>query len=409
MNELETRAMFAGYHPASADGAVKPPLQPSSTFVFPTAEEGAAMMAAAYGLPTGLEPDVSPKGHIYSRLTNPTIDVAEARLAAWDESEDAAFFSTGMAAITTAILAGTGPNRPLWFCSPLYGGTEHFIREILPTMGVTVREIEHLDELETKAAEWNELPGVLYIETPANPTMQLHRMRTAVEFAKRHRTEEHPVWTYVDNTYLGPILQRPISMGVDLLLYSATKYLGGHSDLVAGAASGSKDLMAGVKAYRTFLGGMIDSWTAWLLSRSMETLHVRVDRQQENCKQIAAFLRKHPAVLKLQSAWPEDLAQSEQDIAEEQMNGGGAMLAITVNGGREGAFRVLNRLKLFQLAVSLGSSESLAEHPASMTHVAVPDEVKKKFGISEGLIRLSIGLEHSSDLIKDLNQALNAS
>ena len=409
MNELETRAMFAGYHPASGDGAVKPAMQPSSTFVFPTAEAGAAMMAAAYGLPTGLEPNSPPQGHIYSRLTNPTVDVAEARLAAWDEAEDAAFFSTGMAAITTAILAGTGPNRPLWFCSPLYGGTEHFVREILPTMGVTVRELESLDELEAKAAELKEIPGVIYMETPANPTMQLHRMRTAVEFAHRHRTEEHPVWTYVDNTYLGPILQRPLELGVDLLLYSATKYLGGHSDLVAGAASGNKELMGGVKAYRTFLGGMIDSWTAWMLSRSMETLHVRVERQQENCKHVADFLRVHPAIDLLQSAWNEDLPAADQAIAAEQMTGGGAMLAITVRGGREGAFRVLNRLKTFQLAVSLGSSESLAQHPASMTHVAVPDEVKQKFGISEGLIRLSIGLENPKDLIQDLDQALEGS
>jgi len=167
--------------------------------------------------------------------------------------------------------------------------------------------------------------------------------------------------------------------------------------------------MGGVKAYRTFLGGMIDSWTAWMLCRSMETLHVRVERQQENCKHVADFLRVHPAIELLQSAWNEDLPAADQAIAAEQMTGGGAMLAITVRGGREGAFRVLNRLKTFQLAVSLGSSESLAQHPASMTHVAVPDEVKQKFGISEGLIRLSIGLENPKDLIQDLDQALEGS
>jgi len=405
MQELETRAMFAGYHPSDGDGAVKPPIQPSSTFVFPDAQTGADMMAAAYGL----SPDQPAKeGHIYSRLSNPTIDVAEKRLAAWDDSESAAFFSTGMAAISTALLAWSSPDRPVWFCPPLYGGTDHFLRSILPSMGVTVRELPNLNALDTTREAYDEIPGIIYIETPANPTMQLHRILTASDWAKKHSTEEEPVLTFVDNTYLGPILQRPLELGVDLLLYSATKYIGGHSDLVAGAVSGTNAVVNHVKAYRTFLGGMIDPWTAWMLSRSMETLHVRIDRHQENAQKIAAFLRNHPAIEVLKTAWSEDLSVADRGIASEQMKGGGGMISMIVPGGRPAAFKVLNHLHLFKLAVSLGSTESLAQHPASMTHVAVPEHIKSAHGISEGLIRLSVGLENADDLIQDLDQALTA-
>lgn len=406
MAHIETTAPFAGHHPAEHLGAVKPPLHPASTFVFPSAEAGAARLETAYGV-EGAQPPSEP-GYIYSRLSNPTLEVAEKRLAAWDASESAAFFASGMAAISTALLAWSGATRAVWYCEPLYGGTEHFIREILPQWGVDVRALAGLDALDTALAEADgALPGCIYLETPANPTLQLHRIRTAADWARTHEREDHPIQVMVDNTYLGPILQRPLEHGADLLVYSATKYIGGHSDLVAGAVSGRAASVDKVREFRHFLGGMADPHTAWMLARSMETLAIRMERQQATAMHVFDFLRAHPKVTRLRTGWSEDL-QTEQDraIAAEQMRGGGSMGAFEVAGGRTAAFQVLNHLKHFQLAVSLGSTESLAEHPASMTHAGVPNDIKAVHGITEGLIRISIGLEHPDDLIEDLRQAL---
>lgn len=406
MEHLATRAMFAGYDPAEGKGAVKPPVYLTSTFLFPDAATGAQHMESAYGV-EGVDAPAAP-GYVYSRLANPTVVVAEQRLAAWDAAEDAAFFASGMAAISTAFLAWSGAQRPVWFCPPLYGGSEHFLREVLPGLGVTVVELDGLDGLDEVLARTGSLPGLIYIETPANPTMQQHRIATAAAWAKRHATESHPVLTIVDNTFLGPLLQRPLEHGADLLVYSATKYLGGHSDLIAGAVSGSAAAVARVKEFRNFLGGTLDPHTAWMLCRSMETLHVRVERQQAHARLVADFLRTHPGVAALHSAWPEDLSGDPLSIANEQTLGGGSMLAIEIPGGRSAAFAFLDALKHFRLAVSLGSVESLAEHPASMTHAGVPAAVKAATGITEGLIRLSIGLEHPEDLIRDLEGALVA-
>ena len=402
---LETRAMFAGYHPTEANMAVKPPMHPASTFVFPDARTGAALMETAYGVEGAETP---PDGFIYSRLGNPTVNMAEARLAAWDDSEDAALFGSGMAAISTALLAWSGAERPVWFVGPLYGGTHHFLDEVLPSMGREVVEMDHLDQLDpTLVARGGQRPGIIYLETPANPTMQIQRIRTAAEWAAQHSSADHRILVMVDNTYLGPVLQRPLEQGADLVLYSATKYLGGHSDLIAGGASGCADVVAKVKEFRTFLGGTIDAWTAWMLARSMETLHVRVERKQQSTGAILQSLRELCGQDAVSSAWEEDLHAMGQDvsIAQTQQLGGGAMIGLEVPGGREGAFAFLDALEVFQLAVSLGSTESLAEHPASMTHAGVPAEVKAQAGITEGFVRLSIGLEHPEDLTADLAQA----
>ena len=402
---LETRAMFAGHRPSDADMAIKPPMHPASTFVFPDARTGAAHMETAYGVEGAETP---PDGFIYSRLGNPTVTMAEQRLAAWDSSEDAALFGSGMAAISTALLAWSGEDRPVWFVGPLYGGTHHFLDEVLPSMGREVAEMDHLDQLDTTlVARGGQRPGIIYLETPANPTMQIQRIRTAAEWAAQHSTDDHRILVMVDNTYLGPVLQRPLEQGADLVLYSATKYLGGHSDLIAGGASGCADVVAKVKEFRTFLGGTIDAWTAWMLARSMETLHVRVERQQQSTGAILQSLRELCGQDAVSSAWEEDLHAMGQDvsIAQTQQLGGGAMIGLEVPGGREGAFAFLDALEVFQLAVSLGSTESLAEHPASMTHAGVPAAVKAQTGITEGFVRLSIGLEHPEDLIADLAEA----
>ena len=411
---LETKALFAGYNPADNHGAVKPPMHPASTFVFPSAAVGAAHMETAYGVDGAETPPEG--GFIYSRLGNPTLSVAETRLAAWDESEAAAFFASGMAAISTMLFALTGPDKPLWYVGPLYGGTQHIVDDILPSMGVSVKSMESLDDL-TSVNEADGLPGMIYLETPANPTLQIHSIKAAADWAKNNSSEDHRIIVAVDNTFLGPIIQRPLELGADLNVYSATKYIGGHSDLIAGAVSGEATAMAKVFEYRTFFGGMADPYTSWMLSRSMETLQVRVARQISSARLILDHIQEAPGtpvfgINKIYSAWAEDLEGSgdvrSAEIAKEQQANGGAMFAMELPGGRPAAFAFLDALNHIQLAVSLGSTESLAEHPASMTHAGVSVEEKLKHGITEGLVRISIGLEHPEDLIADINQALQA-
>jgi methionine-gamma-lyase len=406
----DTLAIHAGHRPADHQGAVKPPIHATSTFVFPTAEEGAAHMEAAYGVEGAVAPD---SGYIYSRLGNPTRTAAEERLAALDGADVSAFFSSGMAAISTALLAWSGPDRAVWYAPPLYGGTTHFLNEVLPVKGTPVEVLDVapggadlVSALEAKRLATGTLPGIIFLETPANPTMQVVRISTAADWARMHSTPEHRILVFVDNTYLGPLMQRPLEVGADLVLYSATKYIGGHSDLIAGAASGAADIMEAVVGFRHFLGGMADPWTSWLLARSMETLPIRFERQQSTAKSILDFLRAHPAVGTVRSAHAEDLSPDAALAMAEQSSGAGSMLAFEVDGGREAAFKVLNAFNVFSLAVSLGSTESLAEHPASMTHAGVPADQKIQYGITEGLIRLSIGLEHPGDLIADLDAAL---
>ena len=404
----DTLAIHAGHRPADHQGSIKPPIHATSTFVFPSAEHGAAHMEAAYGVEGAVAPD---NGYIYSRLGNPTRTAAEVRLAALDGADASAFFSSGMAAISTALLAWSGAERPVWYAPPLYGGTAHFLNEVLPAKGTQVEVLDVsngdlLSSLDATRLETDTLPGIIYLETPANPTMQVYRIASAAEWARTHSTPEHRILVFVDNTYLGPLMQRPLEVGADLVLYSATKYIGGHSDVVAGAASGPADVMEAVIGFRHFLGGMADPWTSWLLARSMETLPIRLERQQSTAVRILETLRAHPAVGTVRSAHAQDLAPDAAQVMAEQSSGSGSMMAFEVDGGRSAAFKVLNALNIFSLAVSLGSTESLAEHPASMTHAGVPVDQKQQYGITEGLIRLSIGLEHPADLVADLEQAL---
>lgn len=211
----------------------------------------------------------------------------------------------------------------------------------------------------------------------------------------------------VDNTYLGPIWQKPLELGADIVVYSATKYLGGHSDLIAGAVLGNSDVITRVKTLRTFLGNMISPHTAWMLLRSLETLHIRMDRQQSNARIVADYLKNHPKIEKVYYLGLEDeLSSRTREIYKKQCLGPGAMISFDVKGGEKEAFQILNRLKLIKLAVSLGSTESLAEHPATMTHVDIPEEGKKLMNITEKMIRVSIGVEDPYDLINDFKQAI---
>lgn len=409
----ETLMMSYGYKPELSEGAIKCPIFQTSTFVFKNAEEGKAFFEIAYGIREQKQGEEM--GLIYSRLNNPDLEILENRLTLWDEADDCAVFESGMSAITTVLLEFLKPGDVVLMSNPVYGGSDHFIKKILPKFGIesisfkvgqTKAEIIEIVEKSGKA----EKLALVYIETPANPTNDLIDIKASKEVAehfksKYNRSEE--IYLAVDNTYMGPLWQHPLKHGADLVIYSATKYIGGHSDVIAGACLGSFELIKRVKGLRTFLGNMASPNTGWLLMRSLETLKPRMDVQSRNADKVAEFLNLHPKVERvyfLGNLTENDGYQFE--IKQRQCLSNGAMISFDVIGGEAEAFKFLNSLKLIKLAVSLGSTESLAEHPATMTHSDVDAYTKKELSITDKMIRLSIGVEHYEDIIYDINQAL---
>lgn len=408
----ESLMMSYGYKPALSEGAIKCPIFQTSTFVFNTAEEGKAFFEVAYGIREKGENEEL--GLIYSRLNNPDLEILENRLCLWDEAEDCAVFESGMSAISTALMEFLSPGDLLLYSRPVYGGTDHFINHFLKKMNIDsvgFRADEDFDTIVARIEATGKADRLrmIHIETPANPTNALIDINMCVAIKNRYTTSETSVVLSVDNTYMGPLWQHPLKHGADLVLYSATKYIGGHSDVIAGACLGSKELMARIKGLRTFLGNMAGPWTGWLLMRSLETLKVRMEEQAKNAVQVANFLRSHPKVSRVYYLGfiPEQGNENEKRIYAEQYTSSGAMIAFDVVGGEKEAFNFLNNLKLIKLAVSLGSTESLAEHPATMTHADVPQDVKEAMKISASLVRLSVGVEHYEDIISDISQALN--
>ena len=397
--------MSFGHRPNEHKGAIKCPIYQSSTFVFPNAEIGKRQFELAYGLDEAKENDESL--FIYSRLNNPTLEVCEKRLALWDKAEDCALFASGMAAITTAFFSFLKPGDLLLHSHTLYGGTSHFIAEILPKLGVKTLSFspnESKEQILRRLAKSGEEANLkmIYAETPCNPTLELVDISMLRDLADESISTQEII-VAIDNTNLGPVWQEPLSHGADLVLYSATKYIAGHSDVVAGVCLGKASLMQTIRTMRTFLGNMTDPNTAWLVSRSLETLKVRMDQQAKNAQKVAEYLQDHPLVEKLYFPGllrPTDGGQYE--ILKRQCLAGGAMISFDIKGGENEAFEFLNGLKLIKLAVSLGSTESLAEHPASMTHAGVPKEERQAHGITDKMIRLSIGLEHYEDIINDI-------
>ena len=406
----ESLMMSYGYKPELSEGAIKCPIFQTSTFVFKSAEEGKAFFEVAYGHREKNEGEEL--GLIYSRINNPDLEILENRLTLWDEAEECAVFESGMAAITTVLLEFLKPGDLLLISNPVYGGSDHFIKKILPKFGINVAEFsvgqtkEEIIQLVENTGISNKL-AMVYIETPANPTNDLIDIEESKEIAKYFSTSEKEIYLAVDNTYMGPIWQHPLKHGADLVLYSATKYIGGHSDVIAGACLGSKELMKRVKGLRTFLGNMASPNSGWLLLRSLETLKVRMDTQAINAEKVAAFLNTHPLVEKVYyigNLSEKDGAQF--NIKNKQCLSNGGMISFDVKGAEKDAFRLLNSLKLIKLAVSLGGTESLAEHPATMTHVDLDPRLKNKLSITEKMVRLSIGVEFYEDIIYDIEQAL---
>lgn len=408
----ETLMMGYGYDPMLSEGSLKPPVFQTSTFVFKSAEDGKNFFATMQGR-RKLGPDEEP-GLIYSRFNNPNLEVVEDRLALWDEAEASLLFASGMAAISTALLAYLRPGEIILQSRPIYGGTETLIHSILPEFGISqvAFEAEHGPEAVLAAAEEAKTKagrvGAIFIETPANPTNALVDISVARKAADMLTVDGRRPPVIVDNTMLGPVYSTPLLHGADIVVMSLTKYVGGHSDLIAGGASGSKAMLAPVRRMRSTLGTMADTHTAWLLMRSLETLKLRMEAGAAGARKVAEFLRDHP---KIDNVWyldflPED--HPDRPIHEKQNKSPGSTFSFEVKGGEAAAFRLLDALQVIKLAVSLGGTETLASHPAAMTHSGMPAEELARYSITPGLIRISIGIEDADDLIADLSQALDA-
>jgi methionine-gamma-lyase len=408
----ETLMMGYGYFPGLSEGAVKCPIFQTSTFVFRSASEGKRFFELAYGLrePAPLEAP----GLIYSRLNNPNLEILEGRLAIWDGAERALAFSSGMAAISTCLFAHCRPGDVVVHSSPVYGGSDYLLEKVLPDFGIRTVGFQagtgrgpRRQAVETARAQGR--VAAIYVETPANPTNALVDLADCAALADELGTlqgRRPPV--IVDNTFLGPLWQKPLQHGCDVVIYSLTKYIGGHSDVVAGACVGSNAALEPVHLMRTILGTMTDPHTAWLIMRSLETLELRFTRSVDNARRVADFLRHHPSVESVAYLGFLDPDSSDGRLYARQCLAPGATFSFCVKGGEADAFRVLDALQLVKLAVSLGGTESLASHPAAMTHSDIEPERRAELGITDNMIRVSIGIEHPDDLVADFRQALEA-
>ena len=407
----ETLMMGYGYDPMLSEGSLKPPVFQTSTFVFRNAEDGKKFFAAMQGR-RKLGPDEEP-GLVYSRFNNPNLEVLEDRLALWDESEASLAFASGMAAVSTCLWAYVRPGDVVLQSQPLYGGTETLCQSILPEFGVAQVGFEVEGGLKAmraaaKRARALGRVGAIFVETPANPTSGLVDIAAARAISEQLAADGRRPPVIVDNTMLGPVFCQPIRHGADLVVTSLTKYVGGHSDLVAGSVSGSGPMLAPVRRMRSTLGTMCDPHTAWLLMRSLETLKLRMEASALGARAVARFLADHP---KIANVWYLDFLPArhpDRALHKRQNASAGSTFSVEVKGGERAAFRLLDRLKVIKLAVSLGGTETLASHPASMTHSGMPVENLRRFSITPALIRISIGIEDPQDLIADLRQALGA-
>jgi methionine-gamma-lyase len=401
-----TLMMGHGFDPALSEGSLKPPIFLTSTFVFENAAAGKRHFEGVTGKrPGGAE------GLVYSRFNGPNQEILEDRLGIWEGAEDALSFSSGMSAIATVLLANVRAGDTIVHSAPLYAATETFIGKVLSRFGVTWldfpagatrAEIEAVLE----RAKAGRVP-LIYLESPANPTNALVDVEAVRASAEAVFGSERPL-IVIDNTFLGPLWQKPLRHGADLVIYSLTKYAGGHSDLVAGGAVGSRAVIDPVRAMRNILGTITDPHSAWMLLRSLETLELRMSRAGENAAKVCAYLRGHPKVAHVGYLGFLEEGSSQADIYRRHCTGAGSTFSLYLKGGEREAFAFLDALKIAKLAVSLGGTETLASHPAGMTHLSVPAERKAALGISDNLVRISVGVEDAGDLIADIDQALAA-
>jgi methionine-gamma-lyase len=405
-----TLMMGHGFDPALSEGSLKPPIFLTSTFVFENAAAGKRHFEGITGKrPGGAE------GLVYSRFNGPNQEILEDRLGLWEDAEDALSFSSGMSAIATLLLAFVQPGDVVVHSGPLYAATETLIGRILGRFGVKWLDFpagateDEIAETVARAKAMGRVP-LIYLESPANPTNVLVDVQgvARVRDAAFGEGERPPI--AIDNTFLGPLWQQPLRHGADLSVYSLTKYAGGHSDLVAGGIAGSKELINTIRMMRNTIGTITDPNTAWMLLRSLETLELRMTRAGENAARVCAFLRDHPKVESVgYLGFLEGGADARQaDIYRRHCTGAGSTFSLYLKGGEAESFAFLDALEIAHLAVSLGGTETLASAPAAMTHLSVPDERKQALGITDNLVRVSIGVEDAGDLIADFDQALGA-
>jgi methionine-gamma-lyase len=403
-----TLMMGYGFDPELSEGSLKPPIFLTSTFVFENAAAGKRFFEGVTGKrPGGAE------GLIYSRFNGPNQEILEDRLSLWEEADDALSFSSGMSAIATLLLTFVRPGDVIVHSGPLYAATETLIAKILGQFGVSWLDFpsgatrEEIDDVIARAKATGRV-ALIYLESPANPTNQLVDVE-AVRGARDAgfgQSERPPI--AIDNTFLGPLWAKPLAQGADLTIYSLTKYAGGHSDLVAGGLVGNKTMINQVRMMRNTIGTICDPNTAWMLLRSLETLELRMEKAGQNAAQVCEFLRDHPKVEKVGYLGFLEEGSRQADIFRRHCSGAGSTFSLYLKGGEKEAFAFLDALQIAHLAVSLGGTETLASAPAAMTHLSVPDDRKAQLGITDNLVRISIGVEDPDDLIADFANALDA-
>ena len=385
---IETAVIHEGYDTKEMLGSLSTPIFQTSTYTFETAEQGERRFAG------------EESGSIYSRLGNPTVRVREERIATLEKGEAGLAFGSGMAAVSAVLIALTKANDHIICSSGLYGCTFGFLTMMREKYNITTDFSEMKSKEELRSLIRPETT-VIYVETPINPTMRLIDLQQVAEVAK-----EYGIPVVVDNTFSSPYLQQPLELGCDIVLHSATKYIGGHGDVIAGLVVGKKsfiDMLSNTT--QKDIGGVISPFDAWLLLRGLKTLAVRLDRHCDNARKIVAQLKMHRQVANVY--YPEDDDNPDLAIMEGQMKRGGGVISFDVKGNKQQAQQLLNQLGFLKIAVSLGDAETLIEHPATMTHASIPYEVRQQMGITDQLIRLSVGLEAWEDIWSDLEQALD--
>lgn len=381
-----TRAVHAGVNPRQNQGAVSPPIYQTATFV-------AADTADLEAINSGKK-----RGYVYTRQRNPTVMAAEERLAALEESESAVLFSSGMAAIDAAVSSVTRAGSEIVSITDIYGGTYRLFTEIAPARGVKVNWCDSL-EAEAIAACITPATTAVYIETPTNPLVRLVDIAAVAKVAQARK-----IPLLVDGTLGGPMLQRPLQLGADLVIHSASKYLNGHGDLIIGAVAGARKMTKAVRQLQQALGAIPDPMAAWLFQRGMATYPLRMAQHNANGMAVAAFLSGHPKVLKVH--YPGLASHPQHALARRQMEGFGGLLAFEVAGGADAARQVVDRCRLCGIGPSIGGIESLISQPANTSHYSLPPAERAARGITENLVRLSVGIEAAEDIIADLEQAL---
>jgi methionine-gamma-lyase len=405
MSDPQSEMMRRGWDPADGLDSLKTPLFHTSTFVFESSAAAERLFAIVYGGETP-EPDED-VGFIYTRMDHPNLAIVESRLALWDGAEGALLFSSGTSAVFTTFLTHVKPGGLILHSTPLYGGTNTMLHKVLAPLGYELASFGP----DASQAEIEEMIGdrrlaAVYVETPANPTNDVFDIDLAARITAGASTPERRVLTIVDNTFLGPYAQRPLEHGADLVVYSATKYFGGHDDLVAGVVTGAKALIEPLKTMRYRIGTTADPHTAWLLGRSLETYAIRVERQTDTASRVAGFLVTHPKVAGVRHLGLIEDDDPRADLAKRQWSSAGAMISFDVVGGKTEAFRFLDSMELIANTTSLGGTQSIACHPWTTTHSNVDSETKLRIGITDAMIRLSIGVESAEDIIADLDRAL---